>query len=89
MLNKLIDPQTIICRKLLNIVVSSSINIVGRILILCSFVQLLSMIKGYNFITFSMNHKDWALDVGHSVDIREVVKWESPSQIEHDSESRH
>ena len=45
------------------------------------------MVKGYDLITFAMDDVHRAFDVGHAVNVREIVDWECPSEIEHDSES--
>ena len=72
--DKLLDSLQIVRRKLFNIVMTGAIDIVRWILILSSFVQLLSMVKWYDFIAFAMDYVNGALNIGHSIDVWEFIK---------------
>ena len=72
--DELLDSLQIVGRKFFNIIVTCAIDIIWWILILCGSMQLLSMIKWYDFIAFSMNDVDGAFNVGHSIDVWELIK---------------
>lgn len=89
MTDELFDSLQVVRCKLLNIVVASSINIVRGELMLCGSVQLTCMIERYNFISPAVYDENWTVYVRHPIDVWELVKWKSPSEIEDNSEGRH
>ena len=73
--------------ELFDVVVASAVYVVRRILLLGGPMQLLSVVEWHNLISFAMDHIHGAVYVRHAIDIRKLVKWQSPSQIEHHSKS--
>ena len=65
---------------------AGAIHVIRWILVLGRPMQLLRMVEGHDLVPLPMDDVDGALDVGHAVYIREVVDWECPSEIEHDTE---
>ena len=47
------------------------------------------MVEGYDLVPLAMDNVHRAFDVGHPVYVREIVDWECPSEVEHDTEGRH
>ena len=89
MTDELFDPLQVVGCELFNIVVTSSVNVVGGELMLCGSVQLACMIERYNLISSAVYDENWTVYVRHPIDVRELVKWKSPSEIEDNSEGRH
>ena len=89
MTDELFDPLQVVGCELLNIVVTSSINIVRGELMLCGGVQLTCMIERHNFISPAVYDENWTVYVRHPIDIWELVKRKSPSEIEDNSEGGH
>ena len=65
---------------------ASSIHIIRWVLVLGCPMQLLCMVEGYDLVTLTMDDVHRAFDVGHPVYVREIVDWECPSEVEHDTE---
>ena len=88
-LDELIDALTVVRRKFLNIVMAGAVHIVRRILVPSLPVQLLSMVEWHNFISFTMDDVDWAVDVWHAVDVGKLVERQCPAEVEYDTKGRH
>ena len=88
-LDELLDARQVIRGKLFHVIVAGAIDVVGRILVFRLLVQLLSVIKWYNLVAFTMDDVNWTLYVGHAVDVREFIARQRPSQVENDTKSRH
>ena len=65
---------------------AGTIHVIWRILILGRTMQLLCMVKGYDFVPLAMDDVHRTFYVGHPVNVREIVDWKCPSKIEHDTE---
>lgn len=44
------------------------------------------MVEGHDFVSAAMNDIDRAVDILHSIDVREFVEGEGPSEVEDNSE---
>ena len=71
---ELLNPLQVVCRKFLNIIVASTIHVVGWVFMLCTIVKLPCMVKWHNLVTPAMDDENWAVYVWHPVDIREFVE---------------
>jgi hypothetical protein len=89
MVEKFLYFWQIICSEFLDIIVSGPINKVWGILMFCDRLQLLSVVKRHNLVAVSVNYVNWAVDVGHSVNVREPVSGQRPPQIENDPKDAH
>ena len=74
-------------RKFLDIVVTSSVHIVRRVLMLTRGVQLLGMVKRDDFISTAVDYVDRAVYVFYAVNIGKFVERQGPSQVENNSQS--
>ena len=87
MIDELPDLNQVVMCKLLHIVMSSSIHIVRRVLYLAGSEEFLSMVERHDFISAAVNYEDWTVNVGHAIDIGELVKGQSEAQVEDYSQS--
>ena len=88
-INEIIDAREEFVCELLDIVVASTLNVKGWVLMLGGLVQLLRVIEGDNFIACTMNDVDWAINVWHAVYVRELVEREGPAEIQCDAKDGH
>lgn len=82
---KLSDLDKVLKSILLDVVVASSIHIVGWVLNFGSGMQHLSMLEGDYLISPPVYYENRGVDPLHPVYIGKLVKGQGPSQIEDDS----
>ena len=74
---------------LLYVVVSGSLDKVGRVLVLASLEELLPVVEGYDLVAGTVDNKEWALYLPYAVDVWELVEWQCKAKIEDNSEGAH
>ena len=84
-LDELLYAGKVVLGKLFHVVVTCAVDVVRWILMFGRPVELLSMVKGHNLVSFAMNNVHGTVDIRHPVNVRELIKRESPSEVEHDS----
>jgi len=72
--DELLYPLEVISCELFDVVMASTIDVVGWILMFGGSVQFLSVVKWHNLVTLAMDDVDRTLDLWHAVDVRELVK---------------
>lgn len=89
MLDELLDPQQVVRGKLLDVVVARSIYIVWHVLVLGGFVQLDGVVERNDLVALPMDHEHGAVNIGHAIDVGELVEGQGPPEIEDDAQGRH
>ena len=84
-LDELVDALAVVCCELLHIVMTGTVDVVGRVLMPGLFVQLLCVVEWHDFISFPVDDIDRAVYVRHAVDVRELVKGQCPAKVEDNS----
>ncbi len=74
MLNKCPNLLQVVKRKLFDVVVASTIDIVRRVLVFALLVHLFSVVEGHNFVSATVDYVDRTVDVGDAVDVRKLVE---------------
>jgi len=82
----LLDARQVVLSEFLDIVVACPIYIVGRVLVLGGAMELLSVVERNYFVTLTVDDIDRTVYIAHAVDVRELVEWEGPAEIEHDAQ---
>ena len=84
-LDELVNALTVVCCKLLYIVMTGAVDIVGWVLMPGLLVQLLCVVEWHDFISLPVDDVDRAVDVRHAVDVRELVKGQCPAKVENNA----
>ena len=87
--DELFDPLEVVICELFHVVMAGTINVIWRVLVLGRSVQFLRMVKRHDFVTLAMNNIDRALNIGHAVDVWELIERQGPTQVEDNSQCRH
>ena len=72
-LDELVNALTVVCCKLLHIVMTGTVDVVGRVLMPGLLVQLLCVVEWHNLVPLTVDDIDGAVDIGHSVDVWKLV----------------
>ena len=87
--NEISDFVKVVACKLFNVIVACTVDVVGRVFVFAGLVELYCVVKRNDFVTAAVNDEDWTVYLRHPVNVREAVKWQSPSQVEDNSQGRH
>ena len=81
-LDELVNALTVVCCKLLHIVMTGTVDVVRRVLMPGLLVQLLCVVEWHDFISLPVDDVDRAVDVRHPVDVWELIKGQCPTKVE-------
>ena len=88
-LDELVNALTVVCCELFDVVMASTVDVVGWVFVPGLLVQLLSVVEGHDLISFPVDDVDWAIDVRHAIDVRELVKGQRPAKVENNAKGGH
>ena len=74
MSNELLDSLKIVCRKFLNIIVARPVNIIGWVFVDRCCIQLLSVIKGDNFVSPTVHYIHRTVDVFDTIRVWKLIE---------------